>query len=230
MKVLAIASAILILAGWSPARAQMADMPHDHGAIGDHPDGAFHRRFDDAEKWAKEFDNPERDAWQRPEEVLDALRLPPGAVVADLGAGTGYFSVRLAKRLPQGKVLAADVESDMVRYLGERAKSESLANIVPVQSAADDAKLPEPADLIVVVDTYHHIGHRRRYFEKLKASLRPGGRLAIVDFRANSPKGPPPAYRLSTGQVIEELSSAGYALDEEHTFLPWQYILVFHAS
>ena len=84
-------------------------------------DGAFHRRFDDAEKWAKEFDKPERDGWQKPEEVIDALHLDHAASVADVGAGTGYFSVKIAKRIPDGKVFAADVEPDMVRYLGERA-------------------------------------------------------------------------------------------------------------
>jgi len=208
----------------------MTDMPHDHGHMGDQSDGAFHRRFDGAEKWAKDFDNPERDAWQKPEEILDALHLPPDAVVADLGAGTGYFTVRLAKRLPQGKVLAADVETDMVRYLGERAKRESVTGVVPVQSAADDANLPEPADLILVVDTYHHIGHRRHYFAKLRASLRPGGRLAIVDFKADSPNGPPPEHRIPPERVIEELGAAGYSLVEDHKFLSRQYFLVFQAT
>ena len=98
--------------------------------------------------------------------------------MADIGAGTGYFAVRIAKRVSQGKVLAADVEPDMVRYLGERAAREHLTNIVPVQAGPDAANLPEPADLILVVDTYHHIGNRAEYFAKLQASLRPGGGLS----------------------------------------------------
>jgi cyclopropane fatty-acyl-phospholipid synthase-like methyltransferase len=89
-------------------------------------DGAFHHRFEDAEKWAKEFDNPERDAWQKPEEILDALHLQRTSLVADIGAGTGYFSVWIAKRIPEGKIFAADIEPDMVRYLGERARLEHL--------------------------------------------------------------------------------------------------------
>src|SRR5208337_5014787 len=93
------------------------EMPMDHSHMdhSDHimsPDGAFHRRFDDAEKWAKQFDNPERDAWQKPEEVVEALGLTPAMSVADIGAGTGYFSVRIAKRVAQGKVFAADIEPD----------------------------------------------------------------------------------------------------------------------
>ena len=193
-------------------------------------DGAFHRRFDDAEKWAKEFDKPERDGWQKPEEVIDALHLDRTASVADVGAGTGYFSAKIAKRLPDGKVFAADVEPDMVRYLGERGGREHIANLLPVQASADAANLPEPVDLILVVDTYHHIGHRIDYFAKLKSSLRPGARLAIIDFRANSPIGPPVEHRIPPEKVGEELAAAGYTLVESHDFLPRQYFLVFKSG
>jgi len=186
----------------------------------------FHRRFDDAEKWAKEFDNLERDAWQRPDEVLDALHLQPTSLVADIGAGTGYFSVRIAKRVPEGKVFAADVEPDMVRYLGARAEREHLANLTPVRASADAANLPEPVDLVLVVDTYHHIDDRTRYFAALQSSLRPGGRLVIVDFKADAPNGPPAQHRISHQQVTEEMLAAGYVL-EEMLFLPRQYGLIF---
>jgi SAM-dependent methyltransferase len=210
------------------AYAQMESVtPEMHHGIAGHGDGAFHRRFDDAAKWAKEFDNPERDAWQKPEEVLNALHLRGNAIVADLGSGTGYFAVRLAKRLPEGKVFAADIEEDMVRYLAGRAHNEHLPNIVPVQTSAEAANLPEPADLILVVDTFHHIGNRSEYFSKLKSSLRAGGRLAIVDFKADSPVGPPPEHRIPPERVVEELDAAGYALLETHSFLPRQYFLVF---
>ena len=190
-------------------------------------DGAFHRRFEDAEKWAKEFDDPARDAWQKPEEILDALHLKRISLVADIGAGTGYFSVRIARRIPEGKIFAADVEPDMVRYLGERAQHDHLINLVPVQANADAANLPEPVDVVLVVDTYHHIGNRTQYFAKLKSSLRPKGRLAIVDFKADSPSGPPPQYRISPETVTEELNAAGYSLIETLQFLPRQYFLIF---
>jgi SAM-dependent methyltransferase len=198
---------------------------HDHMAPS--PDGAFHRRFDDAAKWAKKFDDPERDTWQKPEEILDALHLDRTSRVADLGAGTGYFSVRIAKRIPDGKVYAADVEPDMVEYLGERGKREHLTNLAPVQASVEAANLPEPVDVILVVDTYHHIGYRPQYFAKLKSSLRPNGRLAIVDFKADSPDGPPVQHRISPEKVTEELATAGYSLVERHEFLPRQYFLVF---
>ena len=176
MKIRIAAIAAFLTFGGGMVLAQTAPMhlPGDAGQS----NGSFHRRFDDAEKWAKVFDDPARDEWQKPDEVVDALGLKPDSIVADLGAGTGYFAVRIAKRVPQGKVYAADVEPDMVRYLGERAAREHLSNIVPVQGSADAANLPGPADLILVVDTYHHIGGRTQYFAKLQASLRPGGRLS----------------------------------------------------
>src|SRR5262249_7547024 len=163
------------------------EMPMEHATTGAHSnhhmgspsDGAFHHRFEHSEKWAKEFDNPERDAWQKPEEILDALHLQGNSLVADIGAGTGYFSVRIAKRIREGKIFAADIEPDMVRYLGERARREHLTNLERVQASADAANLPEPVDVALVVDTYHHIGNRTQYFAKLKSFLRPAGRLVI---------------------------------------------------
>jgi SAM-dependent methyltransferase len=231
-------AAVLIVMGGGfihGSLAQTAQMPAESGDMGRHmghhmagsADGAFHRSFEDADKWAKEFDNPERNAWQKPEQVLDAVNLEPTSTVADIGAGTGYFSVRIAKRVPKGKIFAADLEPDMVRYLGERAQRDHLPNLVPVQASADAANLPEPVDTILIVDTYHHIENRTQYFAKLKSSLRPNGRLAIVDFKADSPSGPPMQYRISPERVSEELNAAGYALFETHEFLPRQYFLVF---
>jgi SAM-dependent methyltransferase len=188
---------------------------------------AYHHRFEDAQRWAKQFDNPERDAWQRPEQVLDALGLERGSIVADIGAGTGYFSARIAKRIADGKIYAADVEPDMVRYLRERAGNEHLTNLIAVQAAPDAANLPEPASTVLIVDTYHHIENRIEYFSKLRASLLPNGRLAIIDFKADSPSGPPVQHRISPEKVTEELNAAGYSLAETHHFLPRQYFLIF---
>jgi SAM-dependent methyltransferase len=184
-------------------------------------------RFDDAEKWSHIFDDPKRDEWQKPHQLIEALALPENAVVADVGAGTGYFTVRLARMLPKGRVLAADVEPNMVRHLAQRAKREKLANVAAVQSAADDARLPEKVDVALLVDVYHHIDDRRRYFEKLKSSLKEGGRIAIVDFTLDSRYGPPPRARIHPDKVKAELAAAGYALAEQHDFLPEQYFLVF---
>jgi predicted methyltransferase len=183
--------------------------------------------FGNAEKWAHVFDDPARDAWQKPHEVIQALGLKPDAVVADVGAGTGYFSARLANMLPRGRVYAVDVEPEMVKYLGERAQRDGLKNMTAVAAAPDDPRLPARVDLVLLVDVYHHIDARERYFGRLRESLKPGGRVAIIDFRLNSPDGPPKEARISPERVKSELESAGYALAAEHDFLPNQYFLVF---
>ena len=157
----------------------------------------------------------------------DALHLQAASLVADIGAGTGYFSARVAKRVPEGKVFAADVEPDMVRYLGARAEREHLVNLTPVLARPDAANLPEQVDLILVVDTYHHIDDRTRYFAGLQSSLRPNGRLVIIDFKADSPNGPPAQHRIPPERVMHELAAAGYALTEKFEFLPRQYGLIF---
>jgi cyclopropane fatty-acyl-phospholipid synthase-like methyltransferase len=204
----ALAAAVL------PALAQHGAQPH-------------HRRFDDAEKWSKVFDDPARDAWQKPAEVIAALKLAPDAAVADIGSGTGYFSVRLARAVPQGKVFGADLEPDMVKFLNERAAKEKLPNLASHLAAEGDPKLPAPVDLVLIVDTYHHIEARAKYFSALRAALKPGGRVAIIDFRLESPTGPPARQRVAPKIVAEEMALAGYREVERHEFLPNQYFLVF---
>ena len=186
--------------------------------------------FGDAEKWAHVFDDPQRDEWQKPHEVIKALALKSDAVVGDIGAGTGYFAARLANMLPKGTVYAVDIEPDMVRYLGERAKREGLRNLKPIAGGADDPHLPGKVDLILLVDVYHHIDGRERYFRRLAASLKPGGRLVVIDFRLDSPEGPPKEARIAPGRVKAELAKAGYVLEKEHGFLPRQYFLVFRPA
>jgi SAM-dependent methyltransferase len=183
--------------------------------------------FSGAQQWAHVFDDPKRDAWQKPHEVIQALDLKPDAVVADIGAGTGYFAVRFANMVPKGRVYGVDIEPDMVKYLAERAKREKRDNVIAIAGAPDDARLPERADLILLVDVFHHIDDRTRYFRKLRASLTPGGRIAIIDFRLDSPDGPPEAARIAPERVIAELKGAGYTLAREHGFLPNQYFLIF---
>jgi SAM-dependent methyltransferase len=231
----AAAAAALAIGGahaQAPAEHKMEGGHRTDGAKGHqmNPEGVFRHSFEGAEKWAKLFDDPARDAWQKPDEIVAALKLPKNALVADVGAGTGYFSARLARSVPDGEVFAADIEKDMVRYLGERAKREKLSNIIPVQSSADSANLPRPVDLILLVDTYHHIGDRLEYFTRLRSSLKPGGRLAIVDFTAESPDGPPVAHRVPLEKATAELKAAGYKRVESFGFLPRQYFAVFEKT
>ena len=207
---------LFALAMTALAATAAAQAPHTH-----------RHGFGGAEHWAKVFDDPARDAWQKPHEVIHALKLAPDAVVADIGAGTGYFAVRLAHMTPQGRVYAVDTEPDMVKYLGERAQKSGVTNLVPVQGAPADPKLPGKVDLVLLVDVYHHIEQRAAYFRKLAGALKPGGAVAIIDFTKESPVGPPPASRIAASEVKAEMTAAGYALATEHGFLPNQYFLVF---
>lgn len=199
-------------------------------AFAQHGAQPMHRQFGDAERWAQVFDDPARAEWQKPEKVIAALALAPDARVADIGSGTGYFSVRLARAVPKGKVYGADLEPDMVRYLNARAQKEELANLSAHVAAPNDPKLPEPVDLVLVVDTYHHIGARPDYFAKLQKALRPGGRVAIIDFKPDSPTGPPPAARTAPETVEKEMAQAGYRRIAAPKFLPYQYFLVFEPA
>lgn len=213
------AALVLLSCAGLPAAPAAAQSPHSH----DHS-------FSGAEKWAQVFDDPKRDAWQKPHAVIQVLALKPDAVIADIGSGTGYFSARFANMLPKGRVYGVDTEPDMVKYLAARAKREGLKNVIAVAGAPGDPRLPEKADLIILVDVYHHVGDRERYFRKLSASLKPGGRIAIIDFRMDSPEGPPKRARIEPDRVKDELKSAGYTLAQEHTFLPNQYFLIFRPA
>ncbi|HKW36181.1 MAG TPA: class I SAM-dependent methyltransferase [Burkholderiales bacterium] len=186
--------------------------------------------FAGAEHWAKVFDDPARDAWQKPHEVITALSPAPDTVVADIGSGTGYFAVRLAHFVPRGRVYGVDTEPEMVKYLAERAKREGLPNLVSIAGRPDDARLPVKVDLVLMVDVYHHISEREAYFGKLRGSLKPGARVAVIDFREDAPDGPPKRERIAPSQVKAELGKAGYAIAGEHRFLPNQYFLVFEAA
>jgi SAM-dependent methyltransferase len=186
--------------------------------------------FSGAEHWARVFDDPARDAWQKPHEVITALSPAPDWVVADIGSGTGYFAARLAHFVPKGRVYGVDTEPEMVKYLAERAKREGLSNLVSIAGSPDDANLPVKVDLVLMVDVYHHISERERYFTRLRRSLKPGARVAIIDFRQDAPDGPPKSERIAPSQVQAELAKAGYSLAKQHDFLPQQFFLVFEAK
>jgi cyclopropane fatty-acyl-phospholipid synthase-like methyltransferase len=209
------AAAIALNFVLSTPQFAFAQSPHTH-----------EHSFGGAEQWAKYFDDPKRDEWQKPHEVMQALALAPDAIVADIGSGTGYFSVRLAHFVPTGRVYGVDTEPDMVKYLAERAKKEGLSNVTSIAGKLDGPNLPVKVDLILMVDVFHHLANRDQYFRKLRDSLKPGGRIALIDFNEKSPMGPPPAERIAPSRVKAELGKAGYTLAAEHTFLPDQCFLV----
>ena len=193
-----------------------------------HSEKHYVKRFVDPEKWAKRFDDPSRDRWQMPDKVVMALSLKPGDRVIDLGAGTGYFAIRIAKVVPKGTVIGVDIEPSMVSYMKARAEKTGLKNVSGiVADSPDDVRLNEPVDVVIVVDTYHHIASRKSYFEGVKDWLNPDGRLVIIDFNKKSPQGPPVNHRIPPEGVREELEAIGYEQSSSHDFLPYQYFLEF---
>jgi len=193
-------------------------------------DATSHHDFANVEYWSSVFDDPARDAWQKPRELVAALGLARGNIVADLGAGTGYLSRRLAAAVgPEGTVLAVETEPNLVVHLRERAEREKTPNVVPVLASATEPRLPVGlVDLILVVDTYHHVDDRRTYFRALRRFLRPDGRVAIVDWQKRElPVGPAMDHKLPREQVLDEMQASGFRLAAEHTMLPYQYFLIF---
>ncbi len=182
------------------------------------------------EEYIRMFEDPERAKWQMPGKVVDSLKLEPGNSVADIGAGSGYFSVLFSKRVGEkGKVYAVDVEPKMVDYVKARVEKEGLKNIIPILSKLDDPLLSAGSlDVAFICDTLHHIGNRPAYLGLVAKGLKSGGRLAIVDFKKEpTAEGPPMKMRLAKDEVVREITSAGYVLIEEFDFLPYQYFLIF---
>jgi cyclopropane fatty-acyl-phospholipid synthase-like methyltransferase len=199
-----------------------------HGHEGHDGHGPLVHRFERADDWVKEFDDPARDAWQKPASVIALMNVSAGMTVVDLGAGTGYFLPHLSKAAgASGKVLALDVEPDMVRYMTERATREKLANVTAKVIALDDPQLPAgTVDRVLVVDTWHHVANRKVYAAKLLAALAPKGAVYVVDFTAEASHGPPKQHRLAPELVVEELRAGGMTAEIVAEDLPEQYVVV----
>ncbi len=197
---------------------------HDQHGHGRH-DATVHHSFPDAERWAARFEDPARDSWQLGDDVVRALVSREDLVIADIGSATGYFPVRFARAVPEGVVIGSDIEPAMVMYLNDRARRESLTNLTSVLAASEDPHFPQRVDLVFICNTYHHIDDRVGYLRNLQSQLRDGARVAVVDFRLTSSRGPD--HKLDPERVREEFSKAGYKLDVEHTFLPDQYFHVY---
>jgi ubiquinone/menaquinone biosynthesis C-methylase UbiE len=161
---------------------------------------------------------------------MDALRVGEGSVVADVGAGGGWFTVRLARRVgPNGTVYAQDVQPQMLEAIGRRVQREGYRNVKPVRGEADDPKLPSGAlDAALIVDSYHEFANPVALLSNLAASLKPGGRVGIVNFtKDGGGPGPPMAERVDAQKVIDEASQAGLRLVSRESFLDFQYMLIF---
>lgn len=215
------------------ATAGVSTAGHDGESAAEPGRATSHRSFADVEQWSAVFDDPSRDAWQKPDEVIGALRLKPGHTVADLGAGTGYFVSPLARAVGDlGAVYAVEIEPSLVAHLRKRAEEEGLPRVIPVLASKDIPRLPTGRiDLILIVDTFHHLDHRGRYLGELSRALTPLGRVAIIDWKKEPlPEGPLLEHKLAREQVVAEMTAAGFQLHDAPDFLPYQYFLIFQKA
>ena len=178
------------------------------------------------------LEGPDRDAWQRPDQIMDELGIGEGSIVADLGAGGGWFTVRLARRVgPNGRVYAEDVQRQMKESIERRVQREQLTNVRTILGTLSDPLLPTQVDAVLIVDAYHEMEHAVALLRNVAARLKPQGRVGIVDFKKDG-YGPGPAMheRVDPERVIREAEAAGLQLLSRPTFLRYEYMLVFGKS
>ena len=176
------------------------------------------------------LDAPDRDLWQRPDQIMDALGIADASVVADIGAGSGWFTIRLARRVgPRGIVYAEDVQKEMINAIVRRVGREGFNNVKPQLGTNNDPHLPESSlDAVLMVDAYHEVVDRVTMLGNMAKSLKPQGRLGIVDFRLDGTgPGPAPDERVSPDVVVNDAKKAGLKLIRQEPFLPFQYFLIF---
>jgi ubiquinone/menaquinone biosynthesis C-methylase UbiE len=177
-----------------------------------------------------------RDSRQREEDcamLLKALDVKPGQTVCDLGCGNGFYTLQLARLVGEnGKVLAVDIQPEMLHLLAERAKSEQIDNVEPIHGSPIDPRLPkESVDLILLVDVYHEFSHPQHMLEAMRAALRPGGRIALAEFREEDPNVPiKPLHKMSKKQILKEFPPNGFKLVDEFDDLPWQHLMFFERA
>ena len=209
---------ILALVGFVAWRSLPGQVAHQH-----HP-------AESAEEYIKVLEDPSRDEWQKPDLVVDSLGLRLGDEVADLGAGSGYFTIRLARVVGStGKVYAVDIDPKLLEYIDHRAKEEQLDNIQTILADPNDPKLgSNSVDLIFICDVLHHINDRGKYYPLLSRELRPGGRLVNIDFQKRKlPVGPPEEMKIDKKDMIKEVEPQGFQVAREFDFLKYQYFLIF---
>ena len=193
----------------------------------------MHELHNDPKSYIGALEDPKRDAYQKPHEVLTALNIKPGETIADIGAGSGYFSFKLAHFVgDKGKVYAVDVSPDMVRYLNRRIRETKASNVVTVLADNDDPLLADRSvNRFFICDVWHHVENQTKYLSLMKKMLKPGGEVVMIDFHKKElPLGPPMQMRIAREDVIKQLEANGFKLSKEHTFLPYQYFLVFTAK
>jgi ubiquinone/menaquinone biosynthesis C-methylase UbiE len=175
------------------------------------------------------LNSPDRDQWQKPDLIMDALRIADGSVVVDLGAGDGWFTIRLARRVgPNGIVYAEDIQPQMIEAVRRRVKREGLTNVRAVLGTAKDPRLPKGVDAVLIVDAFHEMEDPVTLLRNVAQSLEPDGRIGVVDFLpGGGGPGPEPQERMDPQAIITAAESAGLSLQAHEAVPPFQFLLVF---
>jgi len=179
------------------------------------------------------LERSEREQEEQPEKALDALNLRPGLMVGDIGAGTGFYSLRIAKRIgPAGRVYANDIQPEMLQRLSVNAALQKVSNIETVLGTESDPKLPAgQLDLVILVDVYHEFSRPQRMLDRIRESLKPDGRLVLLEFRKEDPSVPiRPEHKMSVSEVKAEIIPEGYLFEKTVETLPWQHIIFFRKA
>ncbi len=175
------------------------------------------------------LNRPDRIEQEQPDQVVANMNLRPDEVVADIGAGSGYFSFRIAAKVPDGKVLAVDIQPEMLALIEQRKKAEGVSNIEGVLGAIDDPSLTaESIDAAIMVDAYHEFSHPFEMMAGITRALRPGGRIFLLEYRGEDPNVPiRPLHKMTEEQVVREMSVFGLEWTDTLDFLPWQHMMIF---
>ena len=187
------------------------------------------RPFAETEEYIAFLERPDRARWQKPDEVVAALHLTGNETVADVGAGSGYFTFRFARALPRGKVIAIDVDPEMVRHVHHKVLSDKISNVEAVLADPRDPTVSREADVVFVCDVIHHVEDRDAWLRRMFSEMKPGAKLVVIEFREGPlPVGPPEAVKIPKAKVTAMLRDAGFSLRlDDPKLLPYQTFLVF---
>ncbi len=225
---------LFLFAGSAPA-AEEATLP-DHYTLGKRSRDGIGKFYMGREisqvvghaaiRW---LERPEREREELPDKVVTNLELRPGDTVADVGAGSGYFTFRMAEKVPEGRVIAVDIQEAMLNFIGLRAKSKGVENVETLKGEVDDTRLPEgEVDVVLMVDAYHEFSHPREMMESIVEGLKPGGRVVLIEYRGEDPNVPiKPLHKMTQAQVKKEMDAVGLTWKETRDFLPSQHFMVF---
>ena len=197
---------------------------HQKGVVHDH-----NKPFKHADKYIDFLEREDRIQWQNPDAVIEALNIRRDEKIADVGAGSGYFSFPFSSAVPQGKVYAIDIEPEMIRYIHHKAMINDIKNIEAILAEPDDPKIPEDSDSVFICDVLHHIENKSLWLKRIYNQMKKGARLILIEFKeGNLPEGPPEKIKISETEIITIVINAGFAkIYADNTLLPYQTFFVF---